>query len=116
MRRRGSFLFIATFGIAVLFAAVPAEAQRGNTVSPVDQPPVTRNITRQPDSTLNQAPNQSNDWFWEVGNLDPVNGAPGIAFSTTTPGSGWSFFVDDSVATQLNGTIVPVELQSFSVE
>ena len=58
----------------------------------------------------------TDDWFWEVGNLDPLNGAAGIAFSPTTPGSVWTFFVNDSVATQLNGTIVPVELQSLSVE
>lgn len=242
MRRRGSSVFVVALGIAVLFATVPAEAQLGYTVSPVDQPPVTRNITRQPASTLNQAPNQSNgwfsdegcdncipppgsqavaenfivstagagfdleqivlwggfgfgdtppavddidvlvhtdaagvpgavvctetgivptsrtptgvvisgvneyqvtidlttpctlsdgvywieiyyntglgtdDWFWEVGNLDAVNGIAGIAFSATTPGAGWTFFADNDVATQLNGTVVPVELQSFSVE
>ncbi len=241
MRGRESLVFVVVFGMTFLFAAVPAEAQQGNTVSPVDQTPVARNITRLPASTLNQAPDQSNgwfsdegcdncippgsqavaenfivstagagfdleqivlwggfgfnnippavddidvlvhtdaagvpgavvctetgivptsrtqtgvvifgvneyqvtidlttpctlsdgtywieifnntglgtdDWFWETGNLDAVNGVAGIALSPTTPGSGWTFFGDDNVAAQLNGTVVPVELQSFSVE
>jgi hypothetical protein len=30
-------------------------------------------------------------WFWEVGNFDPVNGAPGFAFAFEAPGAAWNF-------------------------
>lgn len=56
-------------------------------------------------------------FFWETGDLDAVNGVLNNAFSTTTPGAAWLIGnpVSD-MAFQVGGTVVPVELQTISVE
>ena len=53
-------------------------------------------------------------WYWDHGTLDPVNGVAGTSYTFRTP-SDWYPAATDS-AIQLNGTTLPVELQSFSVE
>jgi hypothetical protein len=58
----------------------------------------------------------TDDWFWEVGNTDPVNGAVGSAYAFEAPGVTWNIDPATDLAVQLNGTVVPVELQSFSIE
>ena len=40
-------------------------------------------------------------YFWEVGNLDTVNGIMGQAWATTAPGSGWLFDSTTDMALQL---------------
>lgn len=57
------------------------------------------------------------DWFWETGNLDPTHGILNNSFAVEVPGSTWmpGNPVSD-MAIQLNGGVVPVELQSFDVE
>jgi len=56
------------------------------------------------------------DWGWESGNTDPGNGLPGVAWSTVAPGASWANDPSFNAAIQLNGTLLPVELQSFSIE
>jgi hypothetical protein len=56
------------------------------------------------------------DWFWETGTLDPVNGVAGSVFSTSVPGAVWNPDSINDLAVQLIGAVVPVELQSFDVE
>ena len=58
----------------------------------------------------------TDDWFWETGTLDGVNGVPGSAWATEAPGAAWNLDGGTDIAVQLNGTVVPVELQSFSIE
>ncbi len=58
----------------------------------------------------------TDDWFWEEGNIDAVNGTIGSTYAFEAPGVSWSVDSDSDFATQLNGTVVPVELQSFSIE
>jgi len=57
----------------------------------------------------------TDDWAWESGNLDPVNGTAGGTYAAEAPGVSW---IPDTIdfAIQLNGTLLPVELQSFSIE
>lgn len=62
------------------------------------------------------AGSSSNDWFWERGNVDGVNGTVGSAFASQAPGTTWILDATQDFAVQLNGTVVPVELQSFSIE
>ncbi len=50
------------------------------------------------------------------GNVDAVNGTIGSTFAFEAPGVSWGVDSDSDFATQLNGTVVPVELQSFSIE
>ncbi len=55
------------------------------------------------------------DWFWETGTVDGVNGIIDSVFALEAPGVTWLVQPGD-FAVQLNGTVVPVELQSFSIE
>lgn len=55
------------------------------------------------------------DWFWETGNLDPVHGIANSVFATSVPGVTWMSNPGE-LSIQLNGDVVPVELQSFDVE
>jgi len=57
----------------------------------------------------------TDDWAWESGVLDPINGTAGGAYAAEAPGVSW---IPDAIdfAVQLNGTLLPVELQSFSIE
>jgi hypothetical protein len=57
------------------------------------------------------------DFFWEVGDLDAINGIAGSVGAEETPGVTWSANPNDpELAIQLNGDIAPVELQRFSIE
>jgi hypothetical protein len=58
----------------------------------------------------------TDDLFWETGTLDGTNGIAGSVWATTNPPSAWNFDGATDLATQITGTIVPVELQSLSVE
>ncbi|RLE20556.1 MAG: hypothetical protein DRJ65_17970 [Acidobacteria bacterium] len=62
------------------------------------------------------AGSSTNDWFWELGNVDGVNGTSGGAYAFEAPGATWNLDGAQDFAVQLNGTVVPVELQSFSIE
>jgi hypothetical protein len=56
-------------------------------------------------------------FFWETGDLDPVNGVLNNAFAQQTPGAAWLAGNPISeVAFQVGGVLVPVELQTISVE
>lgn len=58
----------------------------------------------------------TDDWFWESGNVDPVNGIVGFAVAFEAPGVAWLASPDFDFAITLNGDLTPVELQSFVVE
>ena len=58
----------------------------------------------------------TDDFFWESGVLDPVNGILGFAFASEEPVVTWGSDVGYDLAVQITGTTVPVELQSFSIE
>ncbi len=58
----------------------------------------------------------TDDWFWEVGNVDPVNGVVGSAWAVSAPGSAWNYDTATDMAFTLNGDLVPVTLQSFDIE
>ena len=45
----------------------------------------------------------SDSWFWEVGNGDPVNGGPGSAFAFEAPGAIWNLDPANDFATMLTG-------------
>jgi hypothetical protein len=45
----------------------------------------------------------TDDYFWETGDLDPVNGIVGSAWATTAPGSGWNFDAVTDLSIQLIG-------------
>lgn len=55
------------------------------------------------------------DWFWEVGDLDPGQPA-GSGFAFEAPGVTWTSDPANSFATTICGMVVPVDLQSFDVE
>jgi len=56
----------------------------------------------------------ADNWFWESGTVDPVNGAANSSYTFRTPPD-WYAAASES-AIQLNGILLPVELQSFSIE
>jgi hypothetical protein len=56
------------------------------------------------------------DFFWEVGNLDATNGIAGSLWSTTNPPAPWNPDAATDLSLHITGTVVPVELQSFSIE
>ncbi len=56
------------------------------------------------------------DFFWELGNLDATNGILGSVWATENPPAIWNSDVGQDLAVQITGTVVPVELQSFSIE
>ena len=56
------------------------------------------------------------DFFWEVGTLDATNGILGSVWATANPPAAWNIDGATDLAVQITGTIVPVELQSFSME
>jgi hypothetical protein len=58
----------------------------------------------------------TDDFFWEAGVVDPVNGIAGSVWATEQPAVTWNIDVDTDMAVQITGTTVPVELQSFSIE
>jgi hypothetical protein len=58
----------------------------------------------------------TDDWFWETGNQDPVNGIFDSAVALEAPGVSWFAWGGYDAAITLNGELVPVELQSFNVE
>ena len=58
----------------------------------------------------------TDDWFWEVRDVDPVYGIVGSIYAFEYPPAVWNADAENSFALQINGTIVPVELQSISVE
>jgi len=53
-------------------------------------------------------------WNRDRGTLDPVNGVDGDSYTFRTPPD-W-YPATENAAMQLNGTTLPVELQSFSIE
>ncbi len=58
----------------------------------------------------------TDDWFWEVGDVDVTYGIPRQPLPFEYPPVTWNIDEVNSFALQLNGTVVPVELQSISVE
>ena len=58
----------------------------------------------------------TDSWFWEEGTLDAASGVLGSYFAFETPGITWSRDVDSDLSTVMNGELVPVELQSFSID
>ena len=58
----------------------------------------------------------TDDWFWELGDVDVTYGLPGSLWTGEYPPVTWNVDAENSLALQLNGTVVPVELQSISVE
>ncbi len=56
------------------------------------------------------------DFFWETGTLDATNGILGSVWATANPPAAWNIDGATDLAVQITGTIVPVELQSFSIE
>jgi len=58
----------------------------------------------------------TDDFFWEVGNVDAANGIVGSAWATENPPATWNLDAATDMACQITGTIVPVELQSFDIE
>jgi hypothetical protein len=58
----------------------------------------------------------TDDWFWEVGNLDGVHGIIGSVWATEYPVVTWNSDTATDLAITLNGDLVPVELQSFDIE
>jgi hypothetical protein len=64
----------------------------------------------------NTTANPGNDFFWETGNLDGTHGIADGAFATAAPGVTWMANPGSDSAVQINGTVVPVELQTFTVE
>lgn len=57
----------------------------------------------------------SNLFCWEFGQLDPTNGRVNGAIARSEPPQSWIASSNDS-AIQLNGQVVPVELQSFEID
>jgi hypothetical protein len=58
----------------------------------------------------------TDDWGWGTGSFDPVAGLLGIATAPEAPGVAWVLTTNFEMAVQLTGILVPVELQSFTVE
>ena len=58
----------------------------------------------------------TDDFLWEYGNVDPTNGIPGRVWSNTNPPTPWNQDPPSDLAVLITGTILPVELQSFSIE
>jgi hypothetical protein len=58
----------------------------------------------------------TDDFFWEVGDVDAVNGFPGSAVAFDYPAVTWSPDSTNNFSVLITGTILPVELQSFSIE
>lgn len=58
----------------------------------------------------------TDDWAWETGNLDPINGRLGLAFAFDAPGIIWFLDPVRDMALQLDYTPTAVELASFSAE
>ena len=58
----------------------------------------------------------TDDLFWETGTLDATNGIVGSVWSPTNPPAPWNIDAATDLSVQITGTIVPVELQSFSIE
>jgi hypothetical protein len=58
----------------------------------------------------------TDDWFWEVGNLDGAHGIIGSVWATEYPAATWNSDGATDLAITLNGDLVPVELQSFNIE
>lgn len=54
-------------------------------------------------------------WYRDRGTLDPTNGVADNSFTFRTPPD-WYPELNIEAAMQLNGTTLPVELQSFSIE
>ena len=49
----------------------------------------------------NDTGSSTDDYFWEVGDLDAANGLTGSAWATTAPGSGWNYDGGTELAIQL---------------
>jgi hypothetical protein len=47
----------------------------------------------------------TDDWFWEFGDLDPVNGVAGSAWATALPPTSWNLDPSAEFAVELAGTI-----------
>ena len=56
------------------------------------------------------------DFFWETGNVDATAGITGSVWAAEAPGSTWTVDGTTDFAVQLYGTVLPVELQSLSIE
>lgn len=47
----------------------------------------------------------SDDWVWEFGTTDPINGNPGLAASDTAPGTNWGYISDNDFAINIIGIV-----------
>ena len=54
----------------------------------------------------------TDDWFWEIGNVDPTNGVAGSAWAVSAPGSAWNYDTATDMAITLNGDLVPVSCRA----
>lgn len=52
---------------------------------------------------------------WATGVVDPVHGIAGLAAANSAPGENWRSFSFD-VSLELNGAVIPVELEWFGIE
>jgi len=57
-------------------------------------------------------------FFWETGNVDPVNGIVGSAWATTAPGSGWTYDTATHLSIQiLSGQpLPPAPIENLAVD
>lgn len=67
--------------------------------------------------TYTDTSGSADDFFWETGNLDAVNGIAGSVWAPEPPfPTAWNSDGGTDLSFQIQGAIVPVELQSMSVE
>jgi hypothetical protein len=79
-------------------------------------PPVLPNGSYWVEITNDTAVDPGNDFAWREGILDPVHGLPDSLISGTVPGVNWQPELALDFSLEINGTSMPVELQTFSVE
>jgi hypothetical protein len=58
----------------------------------------------------------TDDFFWETGTLDGTSGVAGSVWTTANPPTTWTPDAATDMSVLLTGTILPVEIQSFSIK
>jgi len=61
-------------------------------------------------------PSTNDRWAWEVGSLANTASIPGTLCANENPGVTWFWCDGWDLALQIDGAVVPVELQTFTVE
>ena len=77
--------------------------------------PVTLNSGTNWVEISNDVTNSADTFCWMEGLPDPTNGVPGFAFAFEDPGVTW-FSRRGDMSLELNGVVVPIELESFSID